>query len=396
MRPSRLPILATGVLLSLAACSDGTVVDPTTDAAPSSSTMQQSSLSSFTGAIGPGSTYQILVPPNWNGDLAIYAHGFVDPDAADPLTPNEEALVAALATTGHAVALSSFSEQGLAVKDGAQRTKQLRGVFVSRVGRPERTYLVGGSLGGLIGVNLAERFPQHYDGALALCGMVGGSQAQVDYVAHVRVLFDALYPGVLPGGLFENPGLTPGQVASLVTSAVAANPAGAAVLANVMATTFGTPVPASSPAELVQSIITALTFDIRAFSDVLERTHGHSPFGNAEVWYAGSPDDQTLNASVARYEARPDAVEYLEHHYEPTGELDIPILTLHNALDPAVPVLHEARLASAAAGTGSSTHLVQQTASETYGHCAFSEGEVLGAFGSLVTWVRTGVAPAAP
>jgi hypothetical protein len=29
--------------------------------------------------------------------------------------------------------------------------------------------------------------------------MVGGSQAQIDYVANVRVLFDALYPGALPG-----------------------------------------------------------------------------------------------------------------------------------------------------------------------------------------------------
>jgi len=389
--------LAGGVVLALGACSDVAVVEPGGEAenGPEAARIRSSTPGTITGSIGPGATYRIVVPPSWNGDLALYAHGFVDPEGTDPLTPAEEALVSALAATGHAVALSSFSENGLAVKDGAQRTKQLRGVFVSRVGRPGRTYLVGGSLGGLIGVNLAERFPRHYDGVLALCGMVGGSQAQVDYVANVRVLFDALYPGVLPGGLFEGPSLTPGQVAALVTAAVTANPAAAGVLANVMAATFGTPVPAGDPAELLQSIVTALVFDVRAFSDVLDRTHGHSPFDNSDVRYVGSPNDAALNAAVARFTARPDALNYLERHYEPTGELRIPVLTLHNALDPTLPIFHERRLASAAADAGASAYLVQRTASRAYGHCAFTEGEVLGAFGSLVTWARTGVAPAA-
>lgn len=340
---------------------------------------------SIVGETGPGSTYEILVPPAWNGDLVLYAHGYVDPQETDPLTDFERALLPVLPTMGYAVAYSSFSESGLDIKDGAQRTKQLEGLFTSKVGQPNRTFLAGGSMGGLIALSLAERYPGHYDGLLAMCGMVGGSQAQIDYVANVRILFDALFPDVLPGGPFDNPGLSPAEIVGLVGPAIAANPGAAATLSAVMASTFGTPIPGSSPQELAQSIIAALTFDVRGFADVLDRTHDHYPFDNTDVQYSGSLDDATLNAAVARFEAGPDATHYLEKYYEPTGLLEIPMVTLHNAMDPVVPAFHETRLAAAAAATGHEGSLTQLTAAQPYGHCAFGADEVLGAFAGLVS-----------
>src|SRR5262245_2946882 len=47
------------------------------------------------GETGPGSTYSLNMPSNWNGTLVVYVHGFVD--AALPVTlPNVNALRDAL------------------------------------------------------------------------------------------------------------------------------------------------------------------------------------------------------------------------------------------------------------------------------------------------------------
>lgn len=392
------PVSLTLAGLALAACSDAPLVAPDTPlGAPSAARPAAVGPLELSGEVGPGSSYRIVVPPAWNGDLVVYAHGYVEVGATDVINPLEEQLLAALAATGHAVAYSTFSENGLAVKDGAQRTKQLRGIFVSRAGRPNRTYVIGGSMGGLIGVDLVERFPGQYDGLLALCGMVGGTQAQTDYASHVRVLFDYFYPGVLPGSLFDNPPLSPAQITALVGAAVTLDPAPAALLAQVMGVTLGTPVPATSPAELVESLVTALAFNVRGFADVLERTHGHSPFDNADLWYVGSGDDAALNdpaSGVARYTSTPDARNYLERHYEPTGALEVPVITLHNAFDPVVPIFHESRLAGAASAAGQAGNLVQRTAAAPYGHCNFNPLEVVGVFGDLVAWVSLGLPPA--
>jgi pimeloyl-ACP methyl ester carboxylesterase len=356
---------------------------------------------SIRGDIGPGSSYEILVPAAWNGVLVLYAHGYVDPqDEGDVFNPMERNIFPLLPTMGYAVAYSTYSQKGLAVKDAMQRTKQLRGVFATEVGEPARTYLVGGSMGGLVAIGLAERFPEHYNGVLTACGMVGGTPAQIDYVAHVRVLFDALFPGVLPGSLFDNTVVDWDDVRDLVQPAVLINPVAAGVLASVMDQTFGTPIPASNETEFLISLITALTFDIRGFSNVLDLTHGKPPFDNTGVTYHGSPfgagHDAVINATVARYAAYPGAARYMKRYYEPSGRLRVPVLTLHNALDPMVPALHEARLAQAAAAAGYGTNLVQLPLTAAYGHCDMEISEVLNAFGALVLWAEAGIPPTGP
>lgn len=373
---------ALGAAVVLSACDGGPPTAP--DVEPSTSAASWVPSASIVGEIGPGASYEIVVPPAWNGDLVLYAHGYVDPAETDPLTPAEEAMLPLLAAQGYAVAWSSYSENGLAVKDAAQRTKQLRGIFAAAVGEPDRTFLVGSSLGGLVALRLAERYPQHYDGALALCGTVGGSQAQIDYVAHVRVLFDALYPGALPGSLFAGPVLTPAEVTAAVSLAVGNDPVPLGVLANVMNATFATPLPASHEGELLPSLITALTFEVRGFGDLLDRTHDHVPFDNADVWYTGSPSDGALNDAVARYEARRDAAKYLQNYYEPTGKLRIPVVTLHNPFDPAVPTFHEDLLEGVANAAGYGAALTQGLSANLYGHCAFDDAEVMASFAALV------------
>ena len=124
--------------------------------------------------------------------LVVYAHGRVSPDEPVAIPPDAELVIALLSARGFAVAASSFSETGWVVKDGTQRTHQLLGIFTSKFGKPNRVYAAGGSMGGLIAIQLAETYPGEFSGVLPACAVAGGLRPQVDYMANVRVLFDFL------------------------------------------------------------------------------------------------------------------------------------------------------------------------------------------------------------
>ena len=100
------------------------------------------------GRLGPGALYRMVRPANWNGTLLLYAHGFVPASEPVGLPSDAEVLVGLFVPRGFAVAFSSFSQNGWAVKDGAQRTQQLLGIFTSKFGSPYRIYIGGGSMGG--------------------------------------------------------------------------------------------------------------------------------------------------------------------------------------------------------------------------------------------------------
>jgi pimeloyl-ACP methyl ester carboxylesterase len=353
------------------------------------------------GETGPGSVYGIWVPESWNGDLVLYAHGFVDPALPVGL-PTGDGVVDmrdGLLDLGYAVAYSSFSYNGLEVKDGAQRTKQLRGIFADEFGEPERTYLTGHSLGGLIAVMLAEKYPGHYAGALPMSGIVGGSQGEIDYFAHVRVLFDFFYGPILPGDAMNIP---PGvdlmnDVVLPAIAAVTADPTGLAAISVV----DQTPLPGDTPEELVESLVRALGYNFRAFGDVFDRTHDHYPFDNSGTVYSSSMLPgwllDAINAGVDRFESTPDARAYMRHYYEPTGELEIPVLTLHGNQDPVAPIFNETMYAQAVADAGKSDLLVQRTIDE-YFHTEYYLTDpgvtaMLQAFQDLVNWVENGIKP---
>ena len=129
---------------------------------------------------------------------------------------------------------------------------------------------------------------------------------------------------------------------------------------------------------------------------MLSRTHGHIPYDNTAVVYSGSFDDAALNAvgGVERFSSDPDAVNYISKYYDPSGKLQIPVLTLHTLLDPVVPILvHEPKYLSLVNGTGSGNELVQQSVAR-YGHCAFQVQEELNAFDGLAAWSQGGNKPA--
>jgi len=366
-----------------------------------------------------GAQFALFLPYHWNGDLAVYAHGFIDPAASIALPDAAPVDVAPwvvelrerLLQAGYAVAYSSFSENGWAVNDGAQRTRELRPLFSYYFPTPNRTFVIGRSLGALTTMLLVEKYAiessgisvlgiisiglgseRVLDGALALCGPVGGGRKQTDYVGHTRALFDFFYPGVIPGDVLHVQATdysnTSPQVQAIVGS-ILANPNAAVALASVDQIEL----PWTSFPELITSIVRVLGYNILGTNDLLKRTGGASPFENRNVTYTGlGALDAAVNAGVDRFAGDSRAFNYLKNFYQPTGQLQTKVLTLHTTLDPDVPFAHEASLAAIVAKAGVSNKLVQQSYNR-YGHCNFSPAEAASAFFRLADWVKRGVKP---
>ena len=349
------------------------------------------------GVTGPGALYRLVRPANWNGTLLVYAHGYVSPDQPVAIPPDAQQVIALLAPQGVAVAVSSFSENGWAVKDGTQRTHQLLGIFTAKFGRPSRVYVAGASMGGLIAINMVETWPGDFTGLLPACAVTGGMRRQLDYMGNVRVLFDLFYPNVLPGSAVDVPaGIDVlSQIVLPSVAAMTANPTGAGAIASLVQT----PVPFASGPELVQSIATALA-GAAAYPSVLALTHGQPFFDNYSTQYAGALPPATLqgiNANVQRFSASPAGLSYIERYYTPTGHLPVPAITLSTPRDPVVPGFHQTAYGAAVAATGNADRLVQRSVPGTgsgYGHCTFTPQELAAAFSDLVLWAEYGVKPA--
>lgn len=351
------------------------------------------------GALGPGSTYEIDVPAVWNGELVVYAHGIVQ--AEQPVVPPtiqdgynlfRDALLAA----GYAVAASSYSSNGWSLADAVRRTHQLRGIFRSKAGAPARTFLAGHSMGALAIVKMVEKYPGQYDGALPMCGPLGGALDEIKYAGDARLTFDFFYPGLMPGTVFDIPPATefvgpptPSLLFLQVYSALLSDPA------RLFAWATAAHLPFADGTELVSSALYVLGFGVRYTNDLIERMNGKTPYDNTDTPYVTVTPDLTaaLNAGIVRYEADRAALNYYTRNYEPTGDIGVPVVSLHTTRDPAIPFSHETKFAATVAAAGRSDLLLQRAPSR-WGHCAFTPAEVQGAFSDLVQWVTTGIKPA--
>ena len=186
------------------------------------------------------------------------------------------------------------------------------------------------------------------------------------------------------------------NVIAAVAGAIIANPDCAGIISQI----DQTPIPFDTPEHFVESFVSAIGFNFRGFHDVFDRTHNHDPFDNsATVYTSSSPLVPgfvlgAINATVDRFESTPDAEKYLMKYYQPTGDIEIPVLTLHNLLDPVVPILHETMYEQIVASAGKSDLLVQRTiTSPAYGHCNFEVATMVQAFLDLVNWAENGVTP---
>ena len=364
-----------------------------------------------TGTLG-AAPYRLAAPEAWNGTLVVLAHGYRDladhPGEVDDVSPDGgfTALIGALTASGYAVASSAYSSNGWAVKDAVQDLTNLAAFARGRIGRPERTLLVGFSLGSIPTLDLAESRDGVFDGYLPACAVAAGSPRAWDSAAAGLVAWQAVF-GPLPAAW--------GTVADGdddVDFETEALPILGGLLMNPL--NFGrfefmrliTHVPLS-PGYYPGGLATNVFFITEARGE-LERRAGGPVAQNLTHTYSLSAADRaylgTLGVSGTqvdawlatmngtRFAAAPAQRNWIEKYATFTGKLHAPVLTLHTVVDTLVPVQHESAYAATVAAAGSGDQLLQVYTNGT-SHCGFAPVQVPLAIAQLDAWVRTGVRP---
>jgi pimeloyl-ACP methyl ester carboxylesterase len=368
--------LGIAAALALAACGGDDGQGPTDEGEPPVAGCSD-------GATG-GALTRVCFPADWNGDLILYAHGYVRPDAplASPDnviggTPVEDLVNA----TGYAYATTSYRANGLVADVAVGDLVELE-QMVRRTVRPDpaRVYIVGFSEGGLVAALAVEEHPDRYAGVLAGCGPIGDFTRQIDYFNDVRVVFDYFFPGVIPGSAGEPPDEARIGWTSIhepaVVAALADDPGAALELAAVT----GIPAGGADPMPLAEAIAGILWYNVFGTADAKARLGGQ-PYDNLDKAYQGSSDDVALNAGVARFTADPGARSALGR-FETGGDPSAPISIIHTTGDPIVPFFHQPLYEDKVLAAGRSA-LLHRSDVQRFGHCAFTSSEILAAFSAL-------------
>jgi len=340
------------------------------------------------GTLGKA-VYRIEVPDHWNGELVLWAHGYRGPGTEVNTENPPNGLRKTLVEEGYAWAASSYSENGYTPGIGADDTLALKRLFEQKVGKPKRTYIAGSSMGGNVVALSLEYFPTEYDGALAMCGALGGEE-EIDYLVSWNRLAEYLSGAKIAYG----PGTTTVQAT--------------ASLGQVMAP-LGDPAAPTDKGRQFLSLIRMLTGGPRPFfiegvkqqwvvnfAFVLIDPEGTSLPGraatNEATQYAIEPGlgltAEQVNGGVVRQKADPQARNATLHPdaVPTTGQISVPLLTLHNTGDLFVPVSQEQSYRRKADAAGKGDLLVQRLIRDG-GHCKFSDQELTTAWNDLRAWV---------
>ena len=384
----------------------------------------QPGVTAHSGILGDGATFLLEVPANWNGTLLLYSHGYVVPgdpnpalDAGDPITG------AFLLSNGFALAGSSYATTGWAIHEALPDQMSVLDLFDVLVGHPTRTVAWGHSLGGIITAGLIQRFPDRFDAALPMCGLLSGGVAIWNQGLDTAFAFANLLG--LRSGLRVVDIVDPDSNLALAEQVLAeaqASPEGRARLALAAAFSdtpgwFTPTSPEPTAREFgaqeanqflwFQEVSFPFAFALRA---ELEFRAGGNPSSNAGVDYrrqfdrsvnrdevralyqeAGlslDADLDTLN-DTARITADPQSLRYLEHNIIFDGRIHIPVLTMHTEGDGLVSVENESAYKQVVREAGN-IEFLRESFVHRAGHCAFTPAETVTALQSLIQRLDTG------
>jgi pimeloyl-ACP methyl ester carboxylesterase len=384
----------------------------------------QTGVSTHTGSLTDGATYLIEVPANWNGTLFLYSHGYVTPGSPNPATDVGDPLTRFyMLSSGYALAGSSYATTGWAIEQALPDQIAVLDLFDKLAGRPKRTIAWGHSLGGIITAGLIQRYPDRFDAAQPMCGVLSGGVATWNTALDSEFVFKTL---LAPGTGLQVVNITD-PVANLdlseeILAAAQATPQGRARLALVGAVSdlpgWFTPLSTEPAADDFaaqeanqflwdEQIDFPFIFAFRAelearaqgnvswnthvdYRHQLERSIG-LPQVRALYQQAGldlDGDLRTLN-DAARISADPEAVHYLERNIIFDGQIHIPVLTLHTKGDGLVVVQNESAYKQVVDEAGNDEFL-RRTFVSRAGHCAFTPAETIAAVGTLVNRLDTG------
>lgn len=347
-----------------------------------------------------GAGYRIEVPANWNGKLVLWAHGYRGTGLE--LTVDDHPLRPLLIAQGYAWAASSYSRNAYDPSTGAKDTHALTKLFNGLVGNPGRTYITGASMGGHVTGIVAEQWPASYDGAMPVCGVLGDYEL-FDFFLDFNVAAQTL-SGVgktYPYGSDYLSTTVPATKAGLGPAfPFALNAAGQNFKALVQLRSGGVRPLFDQGWLYWNGVAGDFLFGLGVGDGTLPRQPGVA-VQNSDVTYqfdtnpALSAAETLFNSSVQRVTADPQArrTNGLANVTPTTGDLRIPMLTLHTLGDLFVPFHMEQEYARRVSANGGSKYLVQR-ATRDIGHCAFTPTELATTFTDLVKWVEGGVKPA--
>jgi alpha-beta hydrolase superfamily lysophospholipase len=387
----------------------------------------QAGLTTYTGKFPDGATYLIEVPPNWNGTLFLYSHGYDPPGNPNPAPDNGDLLTRLyLLSHKYALAGSSYASHGWAIQDALRDQIAVLDKFSILVSRPTRTIAWGHSLGGIISAGLVQNFVGRFSGAVCFCGVLAGGVGIWNQWLDAAFAFNTLIAsGKLQLVHIEHPlaNVNASQQFLVNAQATAQGRARIALVAALIDSSgWIDPLsPQPSPtdyATLEANQFTSLQgigqlqdfdlfFDLRA---ELEKRASGNPSWNTAVDYdkqlhlsinhaevkalyqqAGLSLDADLKAlnNAARIAADPAAVNYLSQNIIFSGEIQVPILTVHTTGDPLVNVQNEQAYA-AVVHAAHSDSLLRETFVHRAGHCTLTSAETIAALEALIRRLDTG------
>jgi hypothetical protein len=398
-------VCAAVLLLASSGCAD-LPLRPSTQATQATLVPQPGGLycTEADATLSSGALFRVCVnPEKWNGDVVAFIPGYRDParelSLPDDLTASPISFI--FTELGYAFAATSFRSTGL-IESGTWVGEDLvklvdtaRVLLQNTTGRGTRfVYQTGGSQGGLGTVMAVERYPSRFSGGLAACGPIGDYRRQIDYVADFRVLFDYHFAGVIPAWPvwrqdllagdpgYVDPSLWPAEEPK--AAAALDDPSNAARIQQVLGVGRA-PTDPANPASIKATTLGILWYSFRGTNDAIAKLGG-MPFGNVDRVYSGSLDDAALNAGVERFQRTADATKLAT--LQTSAQLRRPLVTMHTTGDPIVPVWHQSLYRNRLSFFGKLWHT--PITIKRYGHCTFTDAELLAAFAVLVLKV-TGV-----
>ena len=376
----------------------------------------------YTGTID-GADYRVEVPEAWNGTLVLYSHGYwpttfaPPPDIALTNSPETETW---LLDHGYALAASNFQGvAGFQVARAQQDQIALLDWFGANVAEPERTISTGLSMGGSIAVNLAERNPERFDGVMTVCAGYDPQNtwnAGLDVAYAVRTLLlpgsdiDLVHPVDAAQAGADTTALSEAVTTALTSEEGRARLALVASMANITGWWSALAPRPTDPDEVIrQQANWILNAYVGGFAGPtarldLEAKVGGNPSSNEDVDYrrqllrsAGTrqvieayratgldlgADLDALNAGP-RIAADPAAVEFMRDTSVPSGDLTVPMVSLHSTGDSGAPPDQERWYAGQVRREGG-RDLLRQLFVDRGQHCSTSAADEIVALQTLL------------
>lgn len=388
------------------------------------STSASAGVTTHTGTLPDGATFLIEVPSPWNGTLLLYSHGYVVPGSPNPAQDvGDPATGAFLLSNGFALAGSSYAHTGWAIQEALPDQLAVLDAFATLVGTPSRTIAWGHSLGGIITAGLIQQFPERFDAALPMCGVLSGGIGTWNQGLDSEFAFKTLLASSAPLQLVNITDPTGNlTLAEGILAAAQATAQGRARFALSAALgdspgwfdpTSPEPAPNDFASREANQFLWASEVDfpfVFAFRAELEFRAGGNASWNTGVDYrrqfersvdreevralykqAGLSLDTDLDAlnDAARITANPTSVTYLEQNIIFNGQIHFPVLTMHTTGDGLVSNQNESAYKDVVDEAGN-RRLLRLTFVHRAGHCTFTPAETITALGNLIDRLDSG------